>query len=272
MPSLSAVVIGTDGNVDYVETPDGVRYALGAISVLTLVNKLVASRNRRQALETFNQQGQALVSLDTEAMFELLAPKITRWASTFPLIPQTDQDDSLRGKQMDKAAFEKKLAYLEHQVALLNRGADPRALRNLKAAILSGSVSLPNFGDQTKNDAFYGLGEPKVDTMEDPGAWNPPANVTHPMGKSASALRINTKLAEEIIEQASETEEKIDKLVTAGRKFNAAKAKADIHGVVASLTNMLRDTDLSEVAVSTDIQKLASRMEELHGYFASARV
>lgn len=271
MPQLRTVTIGTDGNIDYVETPDGVRYALGTTSVLQLVTKLVVGRRRREALDLFLKEGQAMVLLDVDAMFDLLVPRRARWATT-SLIPGANQEAPLRGEHMDPKAFVQRLAYIEQQVALLGKGPNPQAAKNLQAAI--GSINLPDFGDQSKNDSFMGLGQPKVDTVEDPGAYTPPPAVTHPLGKSASfaTLQGNMKLAEEIVDHVRETDVKIDALVTAGRRFNASKARADLHMVVAALTDMMRQVDLAEPWTTGDMLQLAKRAEEIHQLFSSAKV
>ena len=269
------VTIGTDGNIDYVETPDGVRYALGTTSVLQVVSKLVkGQRHRREALDLFNKQGEAGVLLDVDAMFAMLIPKRARWAATDPLIPDANRDAPLRGDPMNPT-FEQvkmRLAHIEKQVETLSKGPNPEVLGNLQKAVAS--ISLPHPGDQGKNDAWYITAPPKVDTVEDPGAYTPPADVTHPLGKTASflALQGNMKMAEEILQHVAETDEKIDALVTAGRKFNASKARADLHGVVATLTNMMTQVDMAQPWVSDDLSKIAKRCDELHALFASAKV
>lgn len=168
-----------------------------------------------------------------------------------------------------KAAFVQKLTYIEQQVALLNQGANPEAAKNLLAAI-----TLRDPGDQSKNNAWYITAPPKVDTVEDPGSYTPPPGVTHPMGKSASfaILQSNMKMAEEIVEMVRETDVKIDALVTAGRKFNASKARADLHTVVGTLTDMMRQVDLAEPWTTGDMLQLQERASEIHKLFAPAKV
>ena len=274
MPQLKAVTLGTDGNIDYVETPDGVRYALGTTSVLQIVAKLVAgTRHRREALDLYNKEGQAVVVLDLDAMFDLLAPKRARWAATDSLIPDANREAPPRGEPMNpKTAFENRLAFIEYQVATLNKGPNRKAAYDLQKAVAS--ISLPNFGDQSDNSSFMSLGQPKVDTVEDPGAYTPPPNVTHPLGKTASfaALQTNMNLAEEIVENVAETDAKIDALVTAGRKFNASKAQADLHSIIANLTGIMSQVDLAEPWVQDDLSKLANRAAEIHALFAPAKV
>lgn len=172
---------------------------------------------------------------------------------------------------MDKAAFVKKLAEIEQTISDLNAKPTAEGQKALQTAVAS--ISLPNFGDQSKNDAFMGMGAPKVDTVEDPGSYTPPSSVTHPLGKTASfaTFQSNVSLAEEITTQIAETSSKIDALVTAGRKFNAAKAQSDCFQVVATLQDMLRQVDLAEPWVTADLQRLAKRSEGLHALFAPAK-
>lgn len=273
MPKLTTVTIGTDGNIDYVETPDGVRYALGTTSVLQLISKLVTGqRHRREAVEAYNKVGEAMVLLDLEAFFDLQAPIRARWASNSSLFPEPDRDAPLRGTPMDTASFIKRLACCEQQVAQLNQAPTPEGQTALIEAVAS--ISLPNFGDQSKNNAFNGLGQPKVDTLEDPGAWTPPASVTHPLGKSASfqTLQANMAMAEGIVEKVNQTDEKIDALVTAGRKFNASKARNDLHTIVATLVSMLKQVDPAQPWVTAELQKLEAQASDIHGLFAPAKV
>lgn len=273
------MTIGTDGTIDYVETPDGVRYALGATSILQLVTKLIPGlQPRRNALDEFLKEGRVMVVLDTDALFQFLTPKRTRWSainpSTTSLIEATDRDVvPLRGTyHMDKAAFVNKLAEIEQIIQNLASNPTPEGATALQTSVAS--IKLLEVGDQSKNNAFYGLGAPKVDTVEDPGAYTPPPAVTHPLGKSASfaTFQANLKLAEEIITQVAETDVKIDALVTAGRKFNASKARTDLHLVTANLQDVLRQVDIAEPWVTGDLQKLAKKCEGLHALFANAKL
>lgn len=272
MPKLTTVTVGTDGNIDYVETPDGVRYALGTTSVLQLISKLVTGqRHRREAVEAYNKAGEAMVLLDLDAFFDMQAPVRARWACD-SFISSTDRDDPLRGTPMNTADFVKRLACCEQQVSQLNQAPTPEGQTALIEAVAS--ISLPNFGDQSKNDAFNNLGQPKVDTVEDPGAYTPPTSVTHPLGKSANfqTLQTNMAMAEGIVEKVNQTDTKIDALVTAGRKFNASKARNDLHTIVATLVSMLKQVDPAQPWVTAELQKLDRQASEIHGLFAPAKV
>ncbi len=275
MSGLSTVTIGTDGNVDYVALADGTRYALGPVSVLQLVTQLVASTRQKQlALEAFNKSRQAIVTLDVGALFEYLAPVRARWAAdSSSLMPRTDRTGPHRGNDMSTPqAFTKKLAEIEQAVAQLAAQPTEAGCKCLTAAVAD--IRLPNFGDQSKNNAFEHLGPPKVDTVTDPGAYTPPPNVTHPLGKTASfsAFKANIQATETILAQAEATDAKIDALVAAGKKFGSAKAKADVLNVVSTLRDMVGQVDLAEPWVAVDIQKLAKRSEELYSLFSAAKL
>lgn len=279
MSKLAPVTLETDGSRDFACLPNGVRYILGTTSVLRLVADLVPDRvMKRRALEEFNRTGRTLVVLDVEKMFQLLAPKPLRRSSVVSSLIRSQERDSLtsmEGKNMSDIAkiLNTRLAHLENTVREMNaRVASgnrvPAALhRNLHEA----AISMPDYGDQSKNQAYYGLGEPKVDTMEDPGAWTPPAEVTHPLGKTAAALKANSDLAEKVLSDLAETSDKIDTLKTAGRRFNASKAQSDVHRLASQVHELLANADLAEGWVGTDLTKLAKQAAHIHGLFAKAR-
>jgi hypothetical protein len=89
--------------------------------------------------------------------------------------------------------------------------------------------------------------------------------------KTASSLAYdtyaaNSELADQILTASEEVVDKIDSLVEAGRKFNAAKARKDVLAVTSKVAGILR-TDLTASWVREDLTKLASRAEELHTLF-----
>jgi hypothetical protein len=280
---LTTVTIGTDGQVDYVELPTGCRYALGSMSILSLVSKLVpGQRNQRMALEAYNKEGQATVPLDVDRMFELLAPKRQTRLAGSPLIPtlerksasfERESDASEEPIMSDPKTVLAAIDTLEMQVDYLGKltaqgKENPAVWTDMRE--LSAKINLPDFGDQSKNDAFNGLGEPKVDTVEE--GYTPPAEITNPKTANLEAFKGNTSVAETILTQVAETTDKIDALVTAGRKFNASKAQADLHQIASSVEEILTQTDLGSPWVGDALQKLAQQAEHIHGLFASATV
>lgn len=279
MGNLVTVTLETDGLRDFVRLPTGERYNLGPVSVLKLVSSLVPDRRKKRlALDEFLRTGRAVTCLDPEAMFQLLAPKLVRRAavgSSLIYPPDWTLSTSMEGKNMSdlKRALEVRLSHIEKAVhEMNNRAANGQTIpegwhQNVRRA----SVSLTDFGDQSKNKAFYGLGEPKVDTVED-GGWMPPADVTHPMGKSAAALKSNADLAEDILVKVAETSDKVEALKTAGRRFNASKAQADLHKLATQVHDILSNVDLAEGWVQNDLNEIAKQASHLHGLFASARV
>lgn len=175
----------------------------------------------------------------------------------------------------DAKAFNDHLSFIERHVAELEmRTAAKREIpASLVASFKRATITLPNFGDQSKNDAFMGLGQPKVDTVPDTG-YTPPPAVTHPQGKSASVrtLTANADLAETILTQVAQTSEKIDQLEAAGRPFNADQARADLHKIACECEGVLQNADLAEPYVANDLGQLAKQAAHIFGLFASARV
>lgn len=277
MGKLTSVTLETDGARDFVCLPDGVRYILGTVSVLKLVSALVVDRvMRRRALDDFNRTGQAMVALDVDRMFEFLAPKpLRKSARVSPLIHPQEQAPltSKEGTHMTpQQLLSTRIAHLENTIREMNSRVasgsrvDADLVRNLRQA----AISLPDFGDQSKNKAFYGLGEPTVDTVQDEG-WTPPADVTHPVGKSASNLKASADAAESILLKVAEASDKVEALSAAGRRFNASKAQADLHRIASDVHALLENADMAEGWVRNDLTKLAQQADRIHSLFAAAR-
>jgi len=165
-----------------------------------------------------------------------------------------------------------RLSYLERTVREMNsRVASGASVpSSWQRTLHQAAVSLPDFGDQSKNEAFYGLGEPEVDTMEE--GWMPPAEVTHPVGKTAAVLKANSDLAEDILLKLAATSDKIDALRAAGRRFNASKAQSDLHKIASEVQDLLGNVDLAEPWVRNDLVVVAKKADRIHDLFASAQV
>lgn len=170
-----------------------------------------------------------------------------------------------------KTALEQRIAFIEATVRELDNTNRNEAPVDLFRKLHVAAVKLPTYKDQSKNETWYGLGEPKVDTIEDPSEWTPPAEVSHPMGKSAAVLNSNAALAEAILRKVAATSDKVDALQAAGRRFNAAKAQADLHKVASKVSALLAESDLADPSVGADLEKVASVADHIYGLFAKAR-
>lgn len=185
------VTIGTDGTKDWVETPDGQKFALGSVSVLTLVSTFAkSSKIARRIVDVFLEKGAALLSVDEDGLWALLAPRRPRHAAG-PFIGH--QEGHLSVRHPMKTAFE---------------------------------------------------GDLNFDTY-----------------------RANLGLAKGILQKAEATVSTIDRLAAEGRKFNAAKAKADVASVTTRVASICSSTELTESWVREDLQKLAAWNDKLHGLF-----
>lgn len=153
------------------------------------------------------------------------------------------------------------LTAIETHIAALNEAASKKA-SNLSSGVeilfkMANKIKSPN---QSKNQTYYNLGAPDVYEVGDKTA-----------GLSFDVFQANTDLANTIIAKSEETVEKIQKLAKAGRKFNASKAVADVRAVSTKVANILA-VDLTAPWVRGDLDKLASRAEQLAGLFANAKV
>jgi len=269
MANPRAVTFSTDGQRDYAITPDGQRHILGTASVLQVIAALVPGVIARKALDEFNKTGETMVPVDLDKMFEMLAPKRARFAEA--LIPPQDRVSATEKTTMsdaDKAlkdAVQSQISEIERQIGVLNQkakdsGGQPQADMKEEAGKLADLIKWlqrPSaYGDQSKNDMAIGL---KGGT---PGG-----------AKTASyeSLESNSNLAETIIQQVAETSETIDRLVTAGRKFNASKANEDLHTITTRVAEILANVDLAQPWVANDLNALAKQADHIHGLFKGAK-
>jgi hypothetical protein len=251
------VTIGTDGVTDWVRTPDGYKYNLGPISALSFVTGLVPRGTAKRALDEFLAQQEVLVSVDEGAMWELLAPHRARWSSDVsPSIP------SMKGAtRKSTMTFSDDLSAIENHIEAL-KVASAKKATNLSSGVkhlikLAGKIKSPN---QSDNSTYYNLGAPKVHEVGDKVA-----------GLSYDVYAHNTELANQILAKAEETTKTIGKLASAGRRFNASRALADVRTVTDKVAGILT-TDITQSWVKSDLDKLAARAEEIHGLFANAKV
>lgn len=261
MAIRTTVTIGSDGVTDWVKA-EGQRFNLGPISALRLVSGLLDKRQAKKVLDTFLSGKEATLSVDPDRMWALLAPHRARWsANTSSSMGSQERDiGETRNPTMstildDLQAFETHLAALKE--------ASAKKASNLEDGVkhlfkLAGKIS-PN---QSKNQTYYGLGEPKVHEVGDKAASE---------GLSFDTYQANSELATSIIARAEETSQKIAKLAKSGRKFNASRAQSDVKTVADKVAGILK-ADLTASWVKADLVKLAARAEELHGLFASAKV
>jgi hypothetical protein len=235
------VTIGTDGATNWVRTPDGQKFNLGSVPVLSFVTKLVLGGNReaRRALDGFLRGEEVMLRVDDERMWELLAPRRTRWGAMDSFIPQTS-----RGTDM---SIEHQLAVVERHVAMLHKAA----ASNVSAEKMAEGVGI-------LVDMITKLGSEEEDEK-------PPVEGDK---LAFDTYQANNKLATDILDKMEAINERIDELVVAGKRFDSLRAKADIHAVTNKVANIVSEVDLALTPwVADDLKKLASRANYLHGLF-----
>ena len=169
------VTIETDGYRDFVTFPDGRQLNMGSISVLTLVTTLTKSRVWRKTLDTFNKDRKALISVDLQALTELLSPRRSRWACHGdPFIPSVSHQPS-RGYCMTPTELHSQLTTIEQHLASMqdNRATDKVAtLVSLvtalesKVAASTGSVSTVLAKVASIEEVIQAIGSTKVASSE----------------------------------------------------------------------------------------------------------
>jgi hypothetical protein len=268
------VTVGTDGFTDWVQLTDGSKLSLGPVSVLSFVTKLCPDgRKAKQALEGFLR--------DRDQMWAMLTPRRARWAADSFIAQDQRTTRTLReGKTM--TTIDTDLAAIEKHIGALDKAA---AAGTPKEKMAEGFDILGRLTGKLRNKSASDLGltpeaAPEAAAPETPevatAAPEPASGIPTPeaptQGLTYDIYTANNQMAEQIISQAEATTDKIDKLVEAGKKFNAARAKSDLHAVTNKVAGILSDTDLTAPWVADDLKKLAARSQQLHDLFAPAKV
>lgn len=258
------MTVGSDWNTDWIQTPDGQKFTLGRISVAKFLGALCDRSWLRTALDQFLNSGETMVNVDLNQMWDLLKPIRARFGTESPFMDSPTTEE--RNPMHDFKAFEASLSQAEKALTLLTQSKQGIASARQAFVVAANKIKSPN---QSKNETYYGYGDPPVFEVGDA----PPPVETAPTAKSAGSklsydvLQENSTIAGEILANLEETNEKIDSLVQAGKKFNAAKAKADLHSVSNKVAGILRDVDLTQSWVRADLDKLAAYADKLHGVF-----
>jgi hypothetical protein len=183
------VTIGTDGVIDYVQMPDGQKFALGPVSVLRLITGVSESiRIAKRSLDSFLANNQVMMSVDLDRLWSLLPFQRARFSSANPLI----------------------------------RGSD-----------------------------------------------HSPPSTENPMIKSASydTFSAHVELAEDIVAKVAATDEVIDQLVAAGKRFNASAAKQDLHKIASRVAEIAQNVDLAQPWVGNDLSALNEQADKIQSLF-----
>jgi hypothetical protein len=260
------VTIGTDGVTDWVKTPDGLKYNLGPVSALRFVAGLIPRGRAKRVLDTFLSAGEALASVDEDRMWALLAPHRARWSSNVSSSMPPEECKPAHARKGTMTTLSEDLTKIENHIQLLNKAAAAKAV-NLAEGVgilvkLANKIKSPN---QSKNQTYYNLGAPQVHEVGDKVAGEGVE------GLSYDTYSANVDLAATITAKAEETVKTIDKLAKAGRSFNASRAKSDVAAVTTKVAGIL-SADLTASWVRGDLDKLAARMDQIHGLFAKAKV
>lgn len=251
------VTIGSDSATHWVKTPDGHRFNLGPVSVLSFVTKLAlgTAKQARDALDRFLQGKEVVLRVDDDKMWDLLAPRRAFWSAD-SFIPYAMQ---LRGNSM--TTIDKDIELLgRHVQALCKAAADGISPEKMaEGAELLERLAYNIQADQSDNSEYYGLGDAEThEVVMDKSAGDKLAYDTY---------RANSEAATQILDMMESANGRIDELVTAGKKFDHKRAKQDLHAVTSKVAGIVNDVDLTAPWVAGDLAKLSNRAEHLHGLF-----
>jgi len=278
MPIIQAITLGQDGSAQWVQLASGERFNMGSVSVLNFVRKLVGSAAAAKlTLDQFNKHGKAVVSVDVERMWELFPYRRSRWASDGSFMSGDHRTGPYLTKGETMPTILDDLKVLEGHIANLNKLAvegKQASSETLEAILkLAKEIKSPN---QSNNSTYYGYGTdlyevgdtaPKPYTVGDAAPKPYTVGSTSIEGLSYDTFQANSKIASIVLSQAETTVGAIDRLASAGKRFNSVRAKSDVLAVISKTAGILKDVDLTQPWVRADLDKLASRMGEIHGLF-----
>jgi len=249
------VTLGTDGTQDWVRTPDGQRFNLGPLSVLSFVSKLAKnSRVAKQALDRYLKGQEALITVDAEKMWGLMTPRRAIWAADSFMPPDQQHQGAARSEM---STIHEDLSKLERTVAYLNKLASEGKTNSEAWALLAKQAEGLQVG-RNKSAAYYGLGDLKVASG---------TKVAASEKLSFDTYKTNLDLAGTILERASKTASTINKKASEGKKFNSVRALADVRSVALKTASICEHTELTEGWVERDLRRLASEMTHIHDLF-----
>lgn len=261
------VTVGTDGVTDWVKLPTGQRLSLGPVSVLSFVTKLAqGGRMAKRTLDEYLRNREAMLSVDEERMWAVLAPRRRRWATDDDgsfIAP--DQRTTISSGDETMETINQHLTDIETHLQAMDRaaaaGASPEKMKEGWGILckLAGKIKSPS---SPQDATYFGLGH-TVAAAQDPAEVG-----GHVEGLTFDMYAANNELANEIIAKAEETKEAIDRAAAKhGPKFAASKARQDLHAVTSKVAGILNSTSLTEPWVIEDLQKLATRNDQLHSLF-----
>lgn len=86
---------------------------------------------------------------------------------------------------------------------------------------------------------------------------------------SYNTLIAHVEMAEDIVNKVAETDSTIDRLIAEGKRFDAARAKADLLKIASRIAEIAEHVDLAQGWVGADLAELSAQAQELHRLFPS---
>lgn len=173
-----------------------------------------------------------------------------------------------------KEAITNQIARIEQQIGVLQQHAKEASPGSISANSMKSQIDglkdlvawlrRPSpYGNQSQNSTYYGL--PNKGPGDIQASYNPKR-------ASYDNLKANTAVAEGVLAQVDATNTKIDQLVTAGKKFDASRAKQDLLKIASKVNEIVANVDLAQPWVRDDLLDLAKAAENIHGLFVQAKV
>lgn len=224
------VTVGTDGATNWVRLPSGQKFNLGMMSVLNFVSKLTKSgAMARKTLQDFLKTGETMLTVNPDVMWDILQPGRPVWAA-----------DSFMSPDQQQSAVQ-----------------ETTRMSNVWDDLAKEAQAFKRLASDDEQDEIID------EEVEEEGT--PKEAATQKL--SFDVYASNLELAKEILASARTTLKAIDSKVASGRKFNAARARADVFAITSKTGSICEKTEMVETWVASDLQKLSSEMQRIHDLF-----
>ena len=113
------VTLGSEHNMDWVQTPDGQKFSLGTCSPAKFLAALTPARGLRRALDSLLMYGEVAVPVDLDQMWDLLKPVRVRFGTVGLFMPPLGRETRIS----DMSQFESNLQAAEKALSVLTQKA-----------------------------------------------------------------------------------------------------------------------------------------------------
>jgi hypothetical protein len=250
--ALKLLTLTTDGATNHIVLPDGHRLNLGSLAPAHLVAKICPDRRAaRKALDQFLKDGSAMFRGDVDIMFDLTRPKKTRMANN-SLVARQDRTEGVIAMVSDTGAIAALITEIEEQVRILEDKISEASKGSRSQETMS--VDVERLESLVKDLQGAPLGQS--------------TNNKYYSKQASENLQANVK--EGAFSKVAYVLSTIDRLVEAGIKFDADKARYDLYHASEGVRQVLASSDLAHSETGEELHTAVKCVDRIHNLFIGA--